>query len=184
MPFSQNAAYLLIRGMKTLHLRVQQQNSTGMGMAKILEAHPKVRWHWHALPCSLFMSLLYSDHFVSWNFLYCGMSLCTISVQFPPIIYKKWNLWLTCFFYSTPYLCRWCVFLKLVFPPCWHSFRSMVELCVKSISLRDGWRRLNCAMWEDATFFLNFLCCDAVIRILVLLLSCLLMISNLVLLFL
>ncbi|XP_014498014.1 cystathionine gamma-synthase 1, chloroplastic [Vigna radiata var. radiata] len=38
-----NAAYLLIRGMKTLHLRVQQQNSTGMGMAKILEAHPKVK---------------------------------------------------------------------------------------------------------------------------------------------
>ncbi|KAK7374561.1 hypothetical protein VNO80_07992 [Phaseolus coccineus] len=38
-----NAAYLLIRGMKTLHLRVQQQNSTGMRMAKILEAHPKVK---------------------------------------------------------------------------------------------------------------------------------------------
>ncbi|XP_050913883.1 cystathionine gamma-synthase 1, chloroplastic isoform X1 [Lathyrus oleraceus] len=39
----QNAAYLFIRGMKTLHLRVQQQNSTGMGMAKFLEAHPKVK---------------------------------------------------------------------------------------------------------------------------------------------
>ncbi|XP_058736385.1 cystathionine gamma-synthase 1, chloroplastic [Vicia villosa] len=38
-----NAAYLFIRGMKTLHLRVQQQNSTGMGMAKFLEAHPKVK---------------------------------------------------------------------------------------------------------------------------------------------
>ncbi|KAJ1421420.1 Pyridoxal phosphate-dependent transferase, major domain, partial [Sesbania bispinosa] len=38
-----NAAYLLIRGMKTLHLRVQQQNSTGMRMAEILEAHPKVK---------------------------------------------------------------------------------------------------------------------------------------------
>ncbi|KAL0332094.1 UNVERIFIED_CONTAM: Cystathionine gamma-synthase 1, chloroplastic [Sesamum calycinum] len=38
-----NAAYLLIRGMKTLHLRVQQQNSTGQRMAEILEAHPKIR---------------------------------------------------------------------------------------------------------------------------------------------
>lgn len=38
----QNAAYLIIRGMKTLHLRVQQQNLTAMRMAEILEAHPKV----------------------------------------------------------------------------------------------------------------------------------------------
>ncbi|CAK7322954.1 unnamed protein product [Dovyalis caffra] len=38
-----NAAYLIIRGMKTLHLRVQQQNSTAMRMAEILEVHPKVK---------------------------------------------------------------------------------------------------------------------------------------------
>ncbi|KAK4783178.1 hypothetical protein SAY86_007552 [Trapa natans] len=38
-----NAAYLIIRGMKTLHLRVQQQNSTAQTMAEILEAHPKVK---------------------------------------------------------------------------------------------------------------------------------------------
>lgn len=38
----QNAAYLMIRGMKTLHLRVQQQNTTAMRMAEVLEAHPKV----------------------------------------------------------------------------------------------------------------------------------------------
>uniref|UniRef100_A0A2P2MJG4 Cystathionine gamma-synthase 1ic n=1 Tax=Rhizophora mucronata TaxID=61149 RepID=A0A2P2MJG4_RHIMU len=38
-----NAAYLIIRGMKTLHLRVQQQNSTALRMAKILEEHPKVK---------------------------------------------------------------------------------------------------------------------------------------------
>ncbi|CAI0388413.1 unnamed protein product [Linum tenue] len=37
-----NAAYLIIRGMKTLHLRVQQQNSTGLRMAELLEAHPKI----------------------------------------------------------------------------------------------------------------------------------------------
>ncbi|KAI3462920.1 hypothetical protein Pfo_019583 [Paulownia fortunei] len=38
-----NAAYLIIRGMKTLHLRIRQQNSTAQRMAEILEAHPKVR---------------------------------------------------------------------------------------------------------------------------------------------
>ncbi|KAL6009049.1 cAMP-dependent protein kinase regulatory subunit Cgs1 [Asimina triloba] len=36
-----NASYGIIRGMKTLHLRVQQQNSTALRMAQILEAHPK-----------------------------------------------------------------------------------------------------------------------------------------------
>lgn len=43
--FYQNAAYLIIRGMKTLHLRVQQQNSTAMRMAEILEGHPKVHFY-------------------------------------------------------------------------------------------------------------------------------------------
>ncbi|XP_076894328.1 cystathionine gamma-synthase 1, chloroplastic-like [Bidens hawaiensis] len=38
-----NAAYLIIRGMKTLKLRVQQQNSTAQRMAGLLEAHPKVK---------------------------------------------------------------------------------------------------------------------------------------------
>ncbi|XAR51714.1 Cystathionine gamma-synthase, partial [Bertholletia excelsa] len=38
-----NAAYLIIRGMKTLHLRVQQQNMTAMRIAGSLEAHPKVK---------------------------------------------------------------------------------------------------------------------------------------------
>ncbi|KAL6497483.1 cAMP-dependent protein kinase regulatory subunit Cgs1 [Orobanche hederae] len=37
-----NAAYLIIRGMKTLHLRIKQQNSTAQRMAEILEAHPKI----------------------------------------------------------------------------------------------------------------------------------------------
>ncbi|KAL9308141.1 putative cystathionine gamma-synthase 2 [Arabidopsis thaliana] len=46
-----NAAYLLIRGMKTMHLRVRQQNSTGMKMAQVLEAHPKVsRVYYLGLP--------------------------------------------------------------------------------------------------------------------------------------
>ncbi|GAB4831675.1 cAMP-dependent protein kinase regulatory subunit Cgs1 [Ancistrocladus abbreviatus] len=38
-----NAAYLIIRGMKTLHLRMQQQKTTAFRMAEILEAHPKVK---------------------------------------------------------------------------------------------------------------------------------------------
>ncbi|KMT17343.1 hypothetical protein BVRB_2g040350 [Beta vulgaris subsp. vulgaris] len=38
-----NAAYLIIRGMKTLHLRVQQQNTTALRMAEVLEAHPKIK---------------------------------------------------------------------------------------------------------------------------------------------
>lgn len=38
-----NASYMMIRGMKTLHLRVQQQNTTAMRMAEVLEAHPKVK---------------------------------------------------------------------------------------------------------------------------------------------
>lgn len=37
-----DAAYQFIRGMKTLHLRVQQQNTTALRMAEVLEAHPKV----------------------------------------------------------------------------------------------------------------------------------------------
>lgn len=38
-----HAAYLLLRGMKTLDLRVQRQNATGMELARRLEAHPKVQ---------------------------------------------------------------------------------------------------------------------------------------------
>ncbi len=36
------AAYLLLRGMKTLHLRVKQQNANALAVAQFLEAHPKV----------------------------------------------------------------------------------------------------------------------------------------------
>lgn len=36
------AAYLLLRGMKTLHLRVRQQNESALQIARFLEAHPAV----------------------------------------------------------------------------------------------------------------------------------------------
>ncbi|MEP7189820.1 MAG: cystathionine gamma-synthase family protein, partial [Roseiflexaceae bacterium] len=36
------AAYLLLRGMKTLHLRIRQQNASAMLIAEFLQAHPVV----------------------------------------------------------------------------------------------------------------------------------------------
>ncbi len=36
------AAYLLLRGMKTLHLRVERQSANAMAVAEFLESHPKV----------------------------------------------------------------------------------------------------------------------------------------------
>ena len=37
------SAFLLIRGLKTLHLRVRQQNETALAVARFLEQHPRVR---------------------------------------------------------------------------------------------------------------------------------------------
>lgn len=46
-----HASYLLLRGMKTLGLRVEHQNRTAMEIAKRLEAHPKIaRVHYPGLP--------------------------------------------------------------------------------------------------------------------------------------
>jgi cystathionine gamma-synthase len=36
------AAYLLLRGMKTLHLRIRQQNASALKIARFLETHPKI----------------------------------------------------------------------------------------------------------------------------------------------
>lgn len=36
------AAYLLLRGLKTLHLRVRQQNASAMQIAQFLESHPAI----------------------------------------------------------------------------------------------------------------------------------------------
>jgi cystathionine gamma-synthase len=36
------SAYLLLRGMKTLHLRVRQQNTSALGIARFLSGHPRV----------------------------------------------------------------------------------------------------------------------------------------------
>jgi cystathionine gamma-synthase len=47
-----NTAYLLIRGMKTLALRVEQQNRTAQKVAEFLENHPLVEKVWYpGLPC-------------------------------------------------------------------------------------------------------------------------------------
>ncbi|KAG0466765.1 hypothetical protein HPP92_018345 [Vanilla planifolia] len=46
-----DAAAMFLRGMKTLHLRVQQQNSTALMMAQILEQHHKIeRVYYPGLP--------------------------------------------------------------------------------------------------------------------------------------
>lgn len=37
------AAYLLLRGMKTLHLRIRQQNENALRIAQFLEGHPSVK---------------------------------------------------------------------------------------------------------------------------------------------
>ena len=48
---SPNDAYLLLRGLKTLDLRVRRQNENGMRLARFLEGHPAVRCvHYPGLP--------------------------------------------------------------------------------------------------------------------------------------
>jgi cystathionine gamma-synthase len=42
-----HAAYLVLRGMKTLSVRVAQQNRSALALAKALEAHPRVRRVWY-----------------------------------------------------------------------------------------------------------------------------------------
>ncbi len=42
-----HAAYLVHRGIKTLALRIEQQNSTALTMAEALEKHPRVRQVWY-----------------------------------------------------------------------------------------------------------------------------------------
>jgi len=46
-----HTAYLLLRGLKTLELRVSRQNDTGLEVAQFLEEHPKIkRAHYPGLP--------------------------------------------------------------------------------------------------------------------------------------
>jgi cystathionine gamma-synthase len=42
-----HSAYLLLRGMKTLALRMARHNETGLRVARMLEAHPRVRRVWY-----------------------------------------------------------------------------------------------------------------------------------------
>jgi cystathionine gamma-synthase len=42
-----HAAYLLLRGLKTLGLRMERHNATGLEVARFLEGHPKVRRVWY-----------------------------------------------------------------------------------------------------------------------------------------
>jgi cystathionine gamma-synthase len=42
-----HGAWLLLRGLKTLELRMQRHNDNGMAMARFLESHPKIRRVWY-----------------------------------------------------------------------------------------------------------------------------------------
>lgn len=42
-----SAAYLVLRGLKTLGLRIQHQNQSALAIARFLEAHPRVRRVWY-----------------------------------------------------------------------------------------------------------------------------------------
>ena len=42
-----NSAYLLLRGLKTLALRMQRHNANGLRVARFLEAHPRIRRVWY-----------------------------------------------------------------------------------------------------------------------------------------
>jgi cystathionine gamma-synthase len=42
-----HAAYLMLRGIKTLDVRVQRQNATALALAQALEGHPAVRQVWY-----------------------------------------------------------------------------------------------------------------------------------------
>jgi cystathionine gamma-synthase len=42
-----HAAWLLLRGIKTLDIRMERHNANGMALARFLEAHPKVKHVWY-----------------------------------------------------------------------------------------------------------------------------------------
>jgi cystathionine gamma-synthase len=42
-----HGAWLLLRGLKTLELRMQRHNDNGMALARFLEGHPKIRRVWY-----------------------------------------------------------------------------------------------------------------------------------------
>ena len=42
-----HAAWVLLRGRKTMTLRMDRHNSNGLALARFLESHPKVRQVWY-----------------------------------------------------------------------------------------------------------------------------------------
>jgi cystathionine gamma-synthase len=42
-----HAAYLILRGLKTLALRMERHNANGLAVARFLEGHPRVRRVWY-----------------------------------------------------------------------------------------------------------------------------------------
>jgi len=69
------AAYDLLRGMKTLEVRVLRQNATALAMARALEGHPKVAWVRHPFLAS------HPDHALARRLLAGGGGVLSFSVR-------------------------------------------------------------------------------------------------------
>jgi cystathionine beta-lyase/cystathionine gamma-synthase len=69
------AAYDLLRGMKTLEVRVLRQNATALAMAQALEGHPKVAWVRHPFLAS------HPDHALARRLLAGGGGVLSFSVR-------------------------------------------------------------------------------------------------------
>ncbi|MDX1648555.1 MAG: aminotransferase class I/II-fold pyridoxal phosphate-dependent enzyme [Myxococcota bacterium] len=69
------AAYLLLRGLKTLALRMERHNANGLAVARFLEAHPKVREVWYPMLPS------HPDHAVAQQLLRGAAGVVTFEVE-------------------------------------------------------------------------------------------------------
>lgn len=68
-------AYLILRGIKTLALRVERQNASGLAVARFLEAHPKVRRVWYPFLAS------HPDHAIAQATLRGGGGVVSFEVE-------------------------------------------------------------------------------------------------------
>lgn len=68
-------AYLILRGIKTLALRVERQNASGLAVAHFLETHPKVRRVWYPFLAS------HPDHAIAQATLRGGGGVVSFEVE-------------------------------------------------------------------------------------------------------
>jgi hypothetical protein len=87
MGLEQNAAYLILRGLKTLSIRVRQQNATALKLARTLEAHPKVDFAFQPLKHES-AACFVSPIFCILDSLSLGL-LWSPRAQFTPVLYLQ-----------------------------------------------------------------------------------------------